>query len=64
MSDPDCIFCKIIAGTIPSHKIYENEYVFAFLDISPLAPGHFLVVPKTHDEKFHDMDDQTASEIL
>ena len=44
----DCIFCKIIAGEIPSSKVYENEYVYAFKDINPQAPVHILVVPKTH----------------
>ena len=44
----DCIFCKIIAGEIPSSKVFENEYVYAFKDINPQAPVHVLVVPKTH----------------
>ena len=43
-----CIFCKIIAGEIPSNKVYEDETVFAFRDINPQAPVHILVVPKTH----------------
>ncbi len=44
----DCLFCKIIAGEIPSGKVFENEYVYAFRDINPQAPVHVLVVPKTH----------------
>lgn len=44
----DCLFCKIIAGEIPSTKVYENEYVFAFKDINPQTPVHILVVPKAH----------------
>ena len=44
----DCLFCKIIDGQIPSTKVYENEYVYAFLDINPMAPVHILVVPKAH----------------
>ncbi len=44
----DCLFCKIIAGEIPSSKVYENEYVYAFKDINPMAPVHVLVVPKEH----------------
>ena len=44
----NCIFCKIIAGEIPSKKVYEDELCFAFYDIAPLAPTHFLVVPKKH----------------
>ena len=44
----DCLFCKIIAGVIPSTKVYEDETVFAFRDIAPQAPSHILVIPKTH----------------
>lgn len=44
----DCLFCKIIAGEIPSAKVYEDEYVFAFKDINPQTPVHILVVPKAH----------------
>ena len=44
----DCIFCKIIAGQIPSKKLYEDELCYAFYDIAPLAPIHFLVIPKAH----------------
>jgi len=44
----DCIFCKIIDGSIPSAKVYEDELVYAFRDINPQAPTHILVIPKTH----------------
>lgn len=44
----DCLFCKIIAGDIPSNKVYENEHVYAFRDINPQAPVHILIVPKEH----------------
>ena len=44
----ECLFCKIIAGEIPSNKIYEDDKCYAFYDISPQAPVHFLVVPKDH----------------
>ena len=44
----DCLFCKIIAGDIPSTKVYEDETVYAFRDIAPQAPTHILVIPKTH----------------
>ena len=44
----DCLFCKIAAGEIPSNKVYEDDKVFAFYDISPQAPVHFLVIPKAH----------------
>ena len=48
MRDESCLFCKILAGEIPSAKVYEDEYVFAFRDINPQAPVHVLVVPKEH----------------
>ena len=44
----DCLFCKIAAGEIPSKKVYEDEMVYAFYDIDPQAPTHFLVIPKAH----------------
>ena len=44
----DCLFCKIIAGDIPSAKVFENEWVYAFRDIAPQAPVHVLVIPKVH----------------
>ncbi len=44
----DCLFCKIIAGVIPSGKVYEDDAVYAFSDINPQSPVHILVVPKTH----------------
>ena len=48
MKDANCLFCKIIDGEIPSTKVYEDDYVFAFRDINPQAPVHVLVVPKAH----------------
>ena len=44
----DCLFCKIVAGVIPSTKVYEDETVLAFRDIAPMAPTHILVIPKAH----------------
>ena len=44
----DCLFCRIIAGEIPSAKVYEDEFVYAFKDISPIAPLHYLFIPKQH----------------
>ena len=44
----DCLFCKIIAGEIPSNKVYEDDLCYAFYDIEPQAPVHFLAVPKAH----------------
>ena len=47
-TDPNCIFCKIVAGTIPCFKLYEDAHTLAFLDINPANPGHSLVIPKNH----------------
>src|SRR5438477_2730939 len=44
----DCVFCKIVKGEIPSHKVYEDKDFLAFLDINPQSPGHTQVIPKTH----------------
>jgi histidine triad (HIT) family protein len=44
----DCIFCKIVAGQIPSRKVYEDDDMFAFHDINPVAPVHFMIIPKKH----------------
>ena len=48
MTDPNCLFCRIISGKIPSKKVYEDDHVFAFEDIQPQAPTHVLVIPKRH----------------
>ena len=53
MTSGDCIFCKIASGQVPSVRIYEDESVFAFLDIGPVSDGHTLVIPKQHFEKLH-----------
>ena len=50
----DCIFCKIIRGEIPSFKVFEDDRVFAFMDINPIQPGHSLVIPKFHTETIFD----------
>ena len=54
-SDPNCIFCKIIAGQIPSRKVYEDEELLAFHDIAPWAPVHFLIVPRQHIQSMADV---------
>jgi len=53
-SDPNCIFCKIVAGQIPAKKAYEDDEVLAFHDIRPQAPVHLLVIPKTHVANLYD----------
>ena len=56
----DCLFCKIINGEIPSTKIYENEYVYAFADIDPQAPFHAVFVPKTHIKSADEISEENA----
>ncbi len=56
----DCLFCKIIAGDIPSDKVYEDEYVYAFRDINPVAPLHALIIPKRHISMINDVEDTDA----
>jgi histidine triad (HIT) family protein len=58
------LFSKIIAGQIPSYKIAEDDYFFAFLDIFPLVEGHVLVVPKTETDKFFDLNNEYLSRML
>ncbi len=50
MTDPNCLFCKIIEGRVPSKKVYEDERVYVFEDIKPQAPTHVLIIPKEHIE--------------
>jgi histidine triad (HIT) family protein len=52
----DCIFCKIIAGKIPCSKVYEDDEIFAFRDIHPVAPVHFMVIPKVHIASLAEVD--------
>ena len=59
----DCLFCSIIAGDIPSTKVYEDEMCYAFLDINPQAPVHCLVVPKLHMTSLNDIDECNSSYI-
>ncbi|HOJ15267.1 MAG TPA: histidine triad nucleotide-binding protein [Deltaproteobacteria bacterium] len=53
----DCIFCRIVSGEVPSTKVYEDELVYAFEDIQPLAPVHVIVVPKRHVATLNELDD-------
>ena len=64
MFKPDCIFCKIIQGIIPSKKVFENEHCYAFMDIAPFEIGHTLVVPKTHAEFITDLSDEMSAELI
>ena len=60
----NCIFCKIIKGDIPSYKIYEDEYTYAFLDIAKDVEGHTLVIPKKHVCNILDCDNETLSHLM
>ena len=64
MSDPDCIFCKIIAGEIPAQKIDEDERTVAFMDINPATRGHALVVPRRHARDLLEIDDEDLSATI
>ena len=59
----NCIFCKIIAGEIPSTVVYQDEDVFAFRDINPQAPTHILVVPKSHLASVNEIDSENAAVV-
>lgn len=59
----DCLFCKIVEGSIPSQKVYENDLVYAFRDINPQAPTHVLVVPKKHLSSIDSIDQADDHEI-
>jgi histidine triad (HIT) family protein len=56
-SDPNCIFCKIIEGEIPSFKVYEDDETLSFMDINPASEGHALVIPKEHAADLHAVSD-------
>lgn len=59
-----CVFCKIIDGTIPSYKVYEDDYVLAVLDISQATYGHTLVLPKKHVENILEADSETMNKVF
>nr|WP_145548991.1 histidine triad nucleotide-binding protein [Variovorax boronicumulans] len=60
MHDPDCLFCKIARGQIPSRKVHEDDEFFAFHDIRPAAPIHFLIIPKRHVASMAQVTDEHA----
>jgi histidine triad (HIT) family protein len=64
MQDPNCVFCKIIAGDISAKVIMQNEKAMALLDAFPLAPGHTLVIPKSHYAKVQQMSEQDAMAVF
>ncbi|MDD5437834.1 MAG: HIT family protein [Patescibacteria group bacterium] len=60
----DCLFCKIASKAIPAEVVYEDDEVFAFLDINPVNPGHVLVMPKKHYEDFMDMPEEVCLPLV
>ena len=63
MTQPDCLFCKIVAGEINAGIIYENDQVVAFRDINPQAPTHVLIVPRRHVATINDLDDSDKDDV-
>jgi len=59
----DCIFCKIVAGEIPSVKVYEDDLVFAFMDINPVQTGHALIIPKAHAENLWEISEADLAAV-
>ena len=59
----DCLFCKIVAGEIPSNKVYEDERILAFRDIAPMAPTHILVIPKEHIPSVDGINEENAAVV-
>ena len=64
MRDSNCIFCKIVAGEIPSRTIYEDEEFKVFLDLSPASKGHALIVPKEHYADLYEIDEEVAARAM
>jgi histidine triad (HIT) family protein len=62
--DPNCIFCKIVAGQIPSRKVHEDDELIVFHDIAPWAPVHVLIVPKEHIATMYDTDEAKHTALL
>lgn len=60
----DCLFCQIVRGEVPAHKVYENSDTLAFLDIYPMADGHTMVIPKTHAVRLEDLTPELAGKVL
>ena len=64
MTDEKCLFCKIARGELPSQKVYEDEDVYAFLDIKPVSPGHTLVIPKRHFTSLYELSDEIIGHLF
>jgi histidine triad (HIT) family protein len=64
MTDPDCIFCKIVAGEMPARKVDEDEHTIAFLDISPWTRGHALVIPREHTRNLYEAPEEALEHTV
>ncbi len=63
-SDPDCLFCKIVAGDVPSLRVHEDDRTVAFMDISPATRGHLLVIPREHAADVHAIDPEDLKAVV
>ena len=63
MADPDCLFCKIVAGDVPATKLHEDERTIAFMDINPGTRGHLLVIPREHAQDVHAIDPEDLAAV-
>lgn len=63
MQNQDCIFCRIVKGEIPADKVYEDDEFLGFLDITPINPGHTLLIPKEHYENLYNLPDEILSKM-
>ena len=63
MSDPDCLFCKIVAGELPATRVYEDERTIAFMDINPGTRGHLLVIPREHAKDLLEIDPEDLAAV-
>jgi histidine triad (HIT) family protein len=64
MADPDCLFCKIAAGEIPSTRVDEDERTVAFMDINPATPGHLLVIPREHSADLLEVPEEDLDAVM
>lgn len=60
----ECVFCKIVSGSIPAHKVYEDEKTLAFLDLHPIQPGHSLVISKIHQPHFEQLEQDNYDSVM
>ena len=64
MVEADCIFCRIVAGEAPAHRIYEDERLLAFMDLFPVGKGHLLIIPKQHGENLFEVEEEDLTGVI